>query len=175
MPIEFERRGHVATITIRGYNHLNPITQEMYLELHERFLELDNQQDSRVAILRGAGEHHFSVGGDLKKHQAAADPLTPTGHLLAFWYPSRSRPAAGLNRVTLFSRRTSTPLIAAINGYCLGGAFITMCPHSSLRIAGESAQFCFAESRLGLADVSVASRLASQIPYAAPMILMASE
>jgi crotonobetainyl-CoA hydratase/dehydration protein DpgD len=174
MPIDFERQGHVATITIRGYNQLNPITQEMYLELHERFSELDDQDQSRVAILRGAGERHFSVGGDLKRHQAAADPLTPTGHLRAFWYPSRSRPAAGLNRVTLFSRRTATPLIAAINGYCLGGAFITMCLHSSLRVAGESAQFGFAESRLGLGGVSVAARLADQIPYAAHMLLTAS-
>lgn len=174
VPIDYEVRGHVATIRIRGYNDHNPITQQMYLDLHERLSALDSGQGARVAILRGSGDRHFSVGGDLKKHQAQAEPLTTAGHLSAFWFPDRAVPAAGLNRVTLFSRRTVTPIVAAIQGYCLGGAFITMCLHSSLRIAGESARFGFAESRLGLGGVSLSSRLGDQVPYAALMWLVAS-
>jgi enoyl-CoA hydratase/carnithine racemase len=174
MPIEVERHGGVETIAIRGYNAYNAITQDMYLDLHRVLLELDGDQDIRVAILRGYGDTHFSVGGDLRRHQEAAAPLTTAGHLSAFWYPDVSQPAAGLNRVTLFSRRTSTPVIAAINGYCLGGAFIAMCLHSSIRIAGQDAQFGFAETRLGLGGVSQSAHLSDQIPYTSLMWMVAT-
>lgn len=173
MPIGHEVDGHVVTLTIDGYNDLNPMTQEMYLELHEYLLQLDRTPQQRVGILRGAGDRAFSVGGNLKVYHGAEQALPPLARVQAWWYPYAADPRAlSLPRVTILGFRTVKPLIGAVQGYCLGAALMLLGLHTSIRIAGESAQFGLSEILRGLGgSATVRSLLPRQLPYSAVMWL----
>jgi enoyl-CoA hydratase/carnithine racemase len=173
MPVTREIEGHVVTITIDGYNDLNPMTQEMYLELHHWLVELDDTPSQRVGILRGAGERAFSAGGNLKAYHGAQQALPPLARVQAWWYPHAADPQAlSLPRVTILGRRQVKPLIAAVRGYCLGAALMIFGLHTSIRIAGETAQFGLSEILRGLGgSATVRSLLPRQLPYTAAMWL----
>src|SRR5579859_3023523 len=147
MPIGFEADGHIVTLTIDGYNDLNPMTQDMYNELHQRLLEFDRTPTYRVAVLRGAGERAFSAGGNLKVYHGSRQTVPEVAWVQSFWHPNAPADprANAASRVTIFGYRTVKPLIAAIKGYCLGGAFMIATLHTSIRIAGEGAQFGLSE------------------------------
>jgi enoyl-CoA hydratase/carnithine racemase len=67
-------------------------------------------------------------------------------------------------------RRTVKPVIAAVNGYCVGAALLVLGLHTDLRIAGESAKFGMPEAKIGLGGGGdVACRLVKQIPRTAMM------
>jgi enoyl-CoA hydratase/carnithine racemase len=174
MPVTREVDGHVVTISIDGYNELNPMTQEMYLEMHEHLLELDRNPNLRVGILRGAGDRAFSAGGNLKAYHGASQALPPNARLQAWWHPYAADPRAlSMPRVTILGRRTIKPLIGAVRGYCLGAALMIFGLHTSIRIAGESASFGLAEILRGLGgSATVRSLLPRQIAYA-PMMWLA--
>jgi enoyl-CoA hydratase/carnithine racemase len=174
MGIGFEVEDHVATITIDGYNELNPMTQEMYEELNERLVQLDREPTLRVAILRGAGERHFSAGGNLKVYHGASQSLPPLARVQTFWHPwAPADPRANaISRVTIWGRRTVKPVVAAVPGYCLGAALMILGLHTSIRIAGESAKFGLAEILRGLGgSATVRSLIPRQIAYAPAMWL----
>jgi enoyl-CoA hydratase/carnithine racemase len=174
MPIKTTTEGRVLTITIDGYNHLNPITQDMYEALSEQLTAYDRDPELRVAILRGDGDQHFSVGGNLKVYHGASEVLPPLARVQAFWYPWAwtNTPANSVSRVTIWGRRTIKPVVAAVPGYCLGAAFMILGLHTSIRIAGENAKFGLAEIQRGLGgSASVRSLLPRQIPHAAMMWL----
>jgi enoyl-CoA hydratase/carnithine racemase len=157
MPIGYEVRDHIATITIDGHNDLNPMTQTMYTELHQRFQEIDRDPEVRVAILRGGGERNFSAGGDLKAvgNRTAADPVEDA--LRNYWYPNPGASGApGSTRTTLWGHRTLTPVIGAVRGHVIGAALILFGFHTSLRIASETAKFGFSEVKLGLGGGAIA-------------------
>nr|WP_264173917.1 enoyl-CoA hydratase-related protein [Burkholderia cepacia] len=67
MPVHRFIDGPIMRTVIEGYNEYNTITQEMYLELIERFKQFERNRDLRIAILTGEGAKHFSVGGNLKR------------------------------------------------------------------------------------------------------------
>src|SRR5689334_2582921 len=113
--IGYEVDGCIATITIRGDNEYNPFTPSMYLELHERLVQLDADPSVAVGILRGAG-HHFSCGADIAAiHRANAELFSVESTLERFWYPTRDDPPSDwAARTQLVSRRTEKPLVAAV-------------------------------------------------------------
>jgi enoyl-CoA hydratase/carnithine racemase len=177
MPMNLEIEGPLATISIDGYNDLNPMTQPMYIELFRYLRQIDLSPEIRVAILRGAGEHHFSAGGDLKTyHHRTPESLSVAGQVNGFWYPNLDNPgAAGVSRETLYGTRTLTPLIGAARGWCLGAAFMIFCLHTSIRVVGESTKFGFTEILRGLGGgASTMSMISGQIPRATVMWLAAS-
>ena len=65
MPINCKVDGHIMVLEIEGESAYNPMTQDMYLDLHDRFEEFEHRRQYRVAVLTGAGGVHFSVGGHL--------------------------------------------------------------------------------------------------------------
>jgi enoyl-CoA hydratase len=145
----------------------------MYLELYDYLLELDRTPQQRVGILRGAGDRAFSAGGNLKVYHAAEQGLPPLARVQAWWHPYAADPRAlSLPRVTILGFRTIKPLIAAVQGHCLGAALMIVGLHTSIRIAGESAQFGLAEILRGLGgSATVRSLLPRQLPYSAVMWL----
>lgn len=170
MPIGFEVENHIATITIDGYNDMNPITYDMYAELYRRFLEFDGDPDLHVAILRGAGDLHFSVGGNMKVFQEGAGLLSDGDWVRGFWHPATFNIQG---RSTLYNHRAVKPVIGAYVGYCLGAGVILSGLRTSLRIAGEHARFGLVETKLGLGGGAIAkSGLAAQLPYSALMWLI---
>src|SRR5579862_788499 len=110
MPSEFIRteaaRG-VFTVTIDRPAKLNSITPEMHMALHEAFDAFAADDASQVCVVTGAGPRAFCAGSDLSGFTMdGSNPYPPTGY-------------AGLaQRYDL-----SKPVIAAVNGLCLGGGF----------------------------------------------------
>ena len=130
-----EQEGKVGYITINRPKKLNALNKVTIEELHEAFAELDEDPGVRVIILTGSGEKAFVAGADISefahfdKKQGAE--LARKGQELLFD----------------FVEQLSTPVIAAVNGFALGGGLeLAMACH--IRVASETA-------RMGLPEVSL--------------------
>lgn len=142
----FERDGHVLIVTLDRPDVLNALHPEAHAELDRVFDEYANDDALRVAIITGAGERAFCVGSDLKAIAAAGQQPYPRGGF------------AGITtRFDLWK-----PLIAAVNGLCLGGG-VEIVAACDLAIADERAEFGLPEPRVGLAATNGLARLARQL------------
>ena len=134
LKIEIEDR--IALLTLNQPEVLNALNQSTMEELEEVFHKRLAQDDVGAVIVTGAGDKAFAAGADIKE-LAALDPLearvvSRQGHRV-------------LEAIEGFSR----PVIAAINGFCLGGGCeLALACH--IRIAAESAQIGLPEVKLGL-------------------------
>lgn len=171
MPIIYEKRGHIAYATIAGENHLNPMTPDMYVQLYQAFLDYQDDRELRCLIITGKGEKAFSVGGHIKRDQTLKDSVfTQHGILTRFWHPKTEPISPSISHATLHTVRCYKPVLAAVNGYCLGAALKYLCMHTDIRVAAEHARFGFTDVQNGLGgDVGTMSRLMFQIPYAIAM------
>jgi enoyl-CoA hydratase/carnithine racemase len=144
----YEVDGPLLTITLDRPQVLNAMHREGHFELARAFDRYRDDPDLRVAIVTGAGERAFCVGTDLKALAASGDHTKPaTGF-------------AGLtHRFDLFK-----PVIAAVNGLCLGGG-VEMVAACDLAIAADDAQFALPEPLVGLAALGggVLQRLPRQM------------
>ncbi len=146
-PVLFDRRGHVAIMTLNRPEVLNAVNRELSLRAGEALEEADRDPDVRVAIITGSGRA-FCAGADLKA--VAAGQGTPPNPAWGF---------AGI--VHHFIRK---PLIAAVNGLALGGGFeiAMMC---DLVLASTEASFGLPEVKRGIiAGAGGLVRLREQIP-----------
>src|SRR3990172_9384133 len=102
-----ERRGGAGTPRRNRRDKLNPLNSTMRGEIGEPLDELDRDDTVRVAIITGAGPKAFAAGADINEFQnpTALDQWKNYGHTQLY------------NVVDRFSK----PLIAAGNGYALGG------------------------------------------------------
>jgi enoyl-CoA hydratase len=105
----FEVEGQIATITFNRPEAMNAMTWNMYDRLVAYCDELDQRDDIRVGILRGAGDRAFVSGTDISQFQAFADPQD------AIDYERRT------GEVTGRLERVRKPMIAMIHGVCVGG------------------------------------------------------
>jgi enoyl-CoA hydratase/carnithine racemase len=144
----FEVDGPVVVITISRPEVLNAVHRDGHFELSRAFDRYRDDPDLRVAIVTGAGERAFCVGTDLKALAASGDHTKPdTGF-------------AGItHRFDLFK-----PVIAAVNGLCLGGG-VEIVAACDLAIAADDAQFALPEPLVGLAALGggVLQRLPRQM------------
>jgi len=136
VPVDFERRGPVGVITLNRPEALNALSLEM-LEKIDSVLDLVERDAAiRSLIITGAGEKAFSAGADIGAMREATA-------LEARAYAQRGHQV--FNRVEAFPR----PIIAAVNGYALGGGceFALAC---DIRLASERASFGQPEVNLGI-------------------------
>ncbi len=152
-----ERDGHVLTITIDRPEVLNALHPEGHYELARAFDSYAADPELRVAIVTGSGDRAFCVGTDLKALAATNRHDKPdTGF-------------AGItHRFDLWK-----PVIAAVNGLCLGGGaeVVAAC---DLAIAADHAEFALAEPLVGLAALGggALQRLARELPMKEAMWLV---
>ncbi|HVF63367.1 MAG TPA: enoyl-CoA hydratase-related protein [Casimicrobiaceae bacterium] len=159
MSIDFTLEGHVATITINRPERMNAMDVEHYEALSAAWIRVRDDTAVRVAIVTGAGEKSFSAGADLKSFVNARPPLSEL--LLTQKSPILNR---GLE--------VWKPIIAAVNGYCLGGG-MTLLLATDLRIAAEHATFSVAEVKRGVFPANGGTqRIAQQLPHAIAMELL---
>lgn len=131
--VRVERDGHLLTVTIDRPDARNALFPPAHEELAEVFDAFFADPDLWVAILTGAGEQAFCAGNDLVYSSTGKPNYLP---LSGF---------AGLT-----SRRGMTkPVIAAVNGFAMGGGFETALA-CHLVVADETAQFALSEVRVGL-------------------------
>jgi enoyl-CoA hydratase/carnithine racemase len=134
--VELERRGPIAIVTINRPERLNALNSAVVAEIGQVLDDLDHQADLRAVVLTGAGERAFIAGGDVAEMHAltlaAANRFVYAGQAL-----------------TRRMERLSAPIIAAVNGFALGGG-TELALACDLRIASESAVFGLPEVSLGL-------------------------
>ncbi len=124
--------GHVATITLDRPNKLNAVTPAMSADLERIIHELNDDANVRVIILTGAGERAFSAGSDIRTLDTYATPWD---------FRNRRDYCDAL-------RESRKPIIAAVNGYALGGGLETALS-CDIRLASEAATFAAPEIKLG--------------------------
>jgi enoyl-CoA hydratase len=132
-----ERDGAVATVTLNRPAVLNALNTLMVAELKAALAELEADASVRALVITGAGERAFAAGADIG--ELSALPNATAGAALA-----RSGQA-----LTLAIERSRLPVIAAVNGYALGGG-CELAMACDIRIAGEKARFGQPEVNLGL-------------------------
>lgn len=123
----YEKEGGIGIVTINRPASLNALNSEVYTELYELFEEIENDAGVRVVILTGSGEKAFVAGSDIVEMQ-------PQNSIGINSFVAKARLAS--DRIYTLGK----PVIAAVNGYALGGGCeLSMC--CDLRIASEKARF----------------------------------
>ncbi|WP_026754436.1 enoyl-CoA hydratase/isomerase family protein [Sediminibacter sp. Hel_I_10] len=127
----------ITTITINRPNKLNALNKETIKELHGAFDAADIDKDVKVIIITGSGKKAFVAGADISEF---ADFDEKNGGKLA---------AKGQELLFDFVENLSTPVIAAINGFALGGGLeLAMACH--FRLASLNAKMGLPEVSLGV-------------------------
>lgn len=138
MPCEHllvERDGAVAVVTVNRPKKLNALNAATLAEL-TRVLPALVQEGARAVVLTGAGDKAFVAGADIEELAA----LTPAG--------AQAHAAAG-QRAFDTIEQLGVPVIAAVNGFALGGG-CELAMACTLRLAADSARFGQPEVNLGL-------------------------
>ncbi|MGB3344691.1 MAG: enoyl-CoA hydratase-related protein [Aequorivita sp.] len=127
----------ITTITINRPSKLNALNRETIEELRDAFEEADDSSKTKVIIITGSGEKAFVAGADISEF---ADFSVEDGGKLA---------AKGQELLFDFVANLSTPVIAAINGFALGGGLeLAMAAH--FRVASDNAKMGLPEVSLGV-------------------------
>ena len=157
MPVDFERRGQIALITLNRPEKLNALDTDMMLRLGEIWEEFRDDADLRVAVITGAGERSFCSGRDL----AAGAPGSPE-HYRAAKARGEEIPPAGSE---FTPHNVWKPIIAAINGHCLAAGF-ALALACDIRLASENASIGTSAAKRGLlAGGGQIQRLARYVPF----------
>ncbi|MEQ6901425.1 enoyl-CoA hydratase-related protein [Nocardioides sp. YIM 152588] len=171
----FERDGHTAVLTMNRPERRNALSLAMLDGFQAAWDEIDGDDRIRVAILTGAGST-YSVGGDLSDGWMVRVPGSrrdgSPGAAAELPAGDAAKATPGRSLVTealLLSRSLTKPLVAAVNGACLGGG-CEMLQQTDIRVAERSAVFGLPEAQLGLiAGAGSTVRLKRQIPYTKAM------
>jgi enoyl-CoA hydratase len=164
--LTFERDGGVVILTMNNPRRKNAVTPDMITLMAQAWDEIDSDDCIRAAILTGSGDS-YCVGGDLadgwmvKGTKGSSDDNSQEA-------PSKSRRSI-ITDGLLLTRSLTKPLIAAVNGPCLGGG-CEMLQQTDIRIAEEQAVSGLPEAKFGLiAGAGSTVRLKRQIPYTKAM------
>jgi enoyl-CoA hydratase len=127
----------VLVITINRPDKLNSLNKQTIEELHETLVEAENQNEIRSVIITGSGKKAFVAGADIAEFANYSvdqgQQLSSTGHFKVF----------------NFIENYSKPIIAAINGFALGGGLeLAMACH--IRVVSDNAKMGLPEVGLGL-------------------------
>jgi enoyl-CoA hydratase/carnithine racemase len=132
-----ERDGHIATITINRPEQRNAMLSGMWKWLAETMRELNDDNDVRCVVLRGAGEKAFASGADISEFEVWTSP-------------EKSVEYGGLIEGALQSiERHANPVIAMIQGYALG-AGCQLSVACDLRILADGAKVGIPSAKLGV-------------------------
>ena len=153
--LRYEERDAIGYLTLNRPDRLNALSPTLMAELREALDAIDANPDLRALILTGAGRA-FSAGFDIQTEALApaGEPLSgepPSGAPPSGAPPSadtrRSRLKANIDTFLMIWNLTK-PVIAAVNGYALGGAceLVQIC---DIKIASDRAMLGEPEIRLG--------------------------
>ena len=127
----------ITTITINRPSKLNALNKATIAELHHAFDQANKDIDTKVIIVTGSGEKAFVAGADISEF---ANFTVENGGKLA---------ALGQEMLFDFVQNLQTPVIAAVNGFALGGGLeLAMAAH--FRIASDNAKMGLPEVSLGV-------------------------
>jgi enoyl-CoA hydratase len=133
--ILLDREGRVAILTINRPDKLNALSQQVRDEVLAALDELATDDGIGVVVITGAGDKAFIAGADISEFEGRG----PMDQREAMRFPRIYDAMAGYPK----------PVIAMINGFCLGGG-CELAMSCDLRIASERARFGQPEIKLGL-------------------------
>lgn len=144
--VTYQSREKIALITLNRADRMNALNERLIVELQAAWQQFE-ASDDRVAILNAAGDRAFSVGADIK-----------------------DAPKEMWQGVPSVGAAVSKPVIAAIHGWCIGGAYVIvqMC---DLVVAADNTKFKYPEAQLGFSGGLIASAVA-RIPHKIAMEFM---
>ncbi len=131
-----EQRGAARYLTLNRPEVLNALNASVFTALEEQLARISSDPGTRTVVITGAGDRAFSAGADLDE-LTGLDPVDRRALLERGQRIFRSLETLGI------------PVIAAVNGYALGGGF-ELALACTLIVAAESARFGLPEVGLGL-------------------------
>jgi enoyl-CoA hydratase len=130
-----EREGRVAILTVNRPDKLNALNEQVRTDMLAALAALENDADVGVIVITGAGEKSFIAGADIGEFAGRT--------------PFDQRHAMRSPRIFDIMAAYPKPVIAMINGFCLGGG-CELAMSCDIRIASEKARFGQPEINLGL-------------------------
>lgn len=155
--VEFTKEGNVARVHLNRPKGLNAITGEMDDLLFDAWAAINADPDIWCAILSAEGEKAFCIGADVSEGPERKTRMALAGGLTGIGGPL----------VTL-----KKPLIAAVQGFCVGGGLeLAMC--ADIIVAADTAQFGLPETRHGIiGECGVVHRAIRQLPHHIAMAMI---
>ena len=165
-----EREGAVLVVTLNRPEKKNAVNCEVMCRLYDAWLELDRDEQLRVAILTGRGET-FCAGMDLGEIVKLRSGVSDNE-----WIERVRKEPQVIYGAWLKTYRPTKPVILAAEGFARAGG-TEILQGTDIRVAGESAKFGVTEVQRGLFPMAGSTvRLRRQIPYAiAAEMLLAGE
>jgi enoyl-CoA hydratase len=162
---EYELKDHVAHVSMCRGDAFNTMTKAFWSELPELIDKISDEGKARVIVLSAQGKH-FCAGMDLANFKSDGDFLSIDTKKITQGRKSEAqfRVTRDLQYSVSCLEKARIPVIAAIQGACIGGAvdLITAC---DIRYASSDAFFCIQEINIGMAaDVGTLQRLPYLIP-----------
>lgn len=168
MAVHLDIADAVATITLDRPEALNALDPDAQSELRRALIHARDDDGVRAIVLTGAGERSFSTGADLKRTPPSDEPYArawASADELAMERGAYVR-FLNLERLAIWK-----PLIAAVNGYCLGGG-LELALQCDLRVASDSASFALPEVKVGSVAGVCGPLLLRAVPAAHAMKLL---
>ena len=151
MGVDYKKEGRIAIFTINRPEQRNALDLEARQQLVEAMINFRDDPELWVGIITGAGDRAFCSGRDV-----SGDRNQPSG--------GRRAPDTSME-VWNLGDKIMKPLIAAINGYALGGG-LEVALGCDIRIASENARLAVPEVTLGMSGAGGSQRLARFLPRA---------
>jgi 2-(1,2-epoxy-1,2-dihydrophenyl)acetyl-CoA isomerase len=157
-----EKLGPVLSLTLNRPESLNAFSPDMILGLKNALIEAQNDPDTQVIVLSGAGRS-FSAGGDVKT-MGQAGPVQVYEHI------------GRLNELILTMKATEKPIIAAVHGFA-AGAGVNLALACDLIVAAEDSKFALSFSQVGLVSDGGGSYLLPRLigPHLAKQFFFTAE
>jgi len=146
--VTYESNENIAVITINRPEKLNVLSNGVVADIRDALISYV-ESDDRCAIITGAGDRAFSAGADLSD-----PPVDPE-----LW---ECMPGVGVD--------VDKPIIAAVAGYCVGGAYVLV-QFCDLAVAADNADFFYPEAQIGFCGGLIAG-CASRLPHKIAMEFM---
>lgn len=155
--IEFSVSDHIAHVRLNRPKALNSITPEMDVELAGIWGQVNADPEIWCVVLSAEGEKAFCAGADISGGAEMKQRIALGGGLTGIGGPLV---------------KVKKPIIAAVQGYCLGGGFeLAMC--ADIIVAADTAQFGLPETRVGIiGECGVVHRAIRQLPYHIAMAMI---
>ncbi|MCH8816381.1 MAG: enoyl-CoA hydratase/isomerase family protein [Chloroflexi bacterium] len=128
-PILLEHDGPVAIVTLNRPHVLNALSRKLFTELYDTMDRLDEDDDTAVIVVTGAGDRAFSAGADIKEMaRLAAEDVPP--------------PSSNFSENSWRFATGAKPRIGALNGLCYGGGGV-LSTSFDIRVGCERTRFRF--------------------------------